>query len=73
MRRLIWFLIRRLLHVNLFEPFQFKNQKCKLDFYYFGHAGLWKYSSALGQYTKAHVSLNWILDKECEIGEPWFE
>lgn len=67
MKRLILFLIRRRLHVNIYEEFRFSNQKSPYDFYFIDHAGIWKYDRSSRRITKSHVSLNWILDDRCKI------
>ncbi len=66
MRRFILFLIRKRLGLKKYEHFRFSNQRDKTDTYYFGEIYLWKRS--VGEIDiKSHVSLNWILDDECEI------
>lgn len=75
MKRLILFLIRRRLGLKLNEPFKFANQNSRYDFYWFTPYALLKYEyredvvgfGLIGSTDKAHVSLNWLLDDECEI------
>ena len=75
MKRLILFLIRRRLGLRLNEKFKFTNQKSQYDFYWFTPCALMKHechtdvlkSCLTGKIDKAHVSLNWLLDDECEI------
>ena len=67
MKRLIFFLIRRRLKLHKWEEFRFSNQKSPYDYYFFGNSSLWKYTHSMGRIIKANVSLNWILDDECEI------
>ena len=75
MKRLILFLIRRRLGLKLNEQFRFANQNSPYDFYFFTPYALMKYEyrrnvpgiSFMGNLVKAHVSLNWLLDDECEI------
>lgn len=64
MRLLILFLIRKHLKLDKYEPFQFTNQKSNAV-YYFGDDGLMK--AWRGVTEKSGVSLNWLLDKECQI------
>lgn len=64
MRKFILFLIRRKLHVRKWQRFQFANQKTSAE-YYFGENVIWKEWN--GKLEKSHVSLNWLLDPECEI------
>lgn len=65
MKRLILFLIRKRLHISLYQPFRFDNQKSKYDFYCFTKDGIIKFTG--GREIKSHVSLNWILDEQCKI------
>lgn len=64
MQRLVLFLIRRKLHVRKYESFWFQNQKTSAV-YWIDHRGVWKYWR--GVLEKSHVSVNWLLDPECEI------
>ncbi len=64
MKKLIIFLIRKRLHLKKFQRFKFKNQKQKGE-YYFNSEQLVKVIK--GQKEISSVSLNWILDDECEI------
>lgn len=64
MTKLILFLIRRKLGIRKFQEFYFANQKTNAT-YWFTHTGInkcWR-----GNVTKSNVSLNWLLDRECEI------
>ena len=66
MRRLILFLVRKRLGLKKYEHFRFTNQRSKTDTYYFGETILWK--RIVGDIDcPSNVSLNWILDHECEI------
>lgn len=65
MKRLILFLIRRRLHISLYQPFRFNNQKSKYDLYWFTKDGIIKLTGGIE--IKSHVSLNWILDEQCKI------
>ena len=68
MKRLILFLIRRRLGLKKYEHFRFANQKSPYNFYYFTEDKLMKcWKDLTGQCTPSSVSLNWILDDECEI------
>lgn len=64
MRRLILFLIRRHLGLKKGELFQFANQKSNAVYYFDDHAIMkdWHHIT-----TPSSVSLNWLLDPECEI------
>ena len=64
MRRLIVFLIRRRLGLRAYEPFQFVGQKSNA-IYCFTDSGLMKMWR--NHIEKSGVSLNWLLDDECEI------
>ena len=68
MKRLIIFLVRKKLGLKKGEHFRFANQSSPYNSYYFTddavmkHFGRWK-----GEDVKSSVSLNWLLDDECEI------
>ena len=64
MKQLIIFLVRKRLGLSKYEPFQFVGQKSNAV-YYFTKDSLLK--SWRGGVTKSGVSLNWLLDDECEI------
>ena len=72
LKRLIIFLIRKRLGLELFEDFQFANQRSQYDRYYFAPDKLIKIET-YGDgncYTgerDSSVSLNWLLSDECEI------
>lgn len=72
MKRLIIFLIRMRLGLKKGETFQFTNQKTN-DIYYFTDTALTKKSGLVNHpgiesiSVLSGVSLNWLLDKECEI------
>ena len=69
MKRLIIFLVRKKLGLKKGEHFQFANQSSPYNTYYFTddavmkHFGRWKGSDDV----KSSVSLNWLLDDECEV------
>ena len=69
MKRLIIFLVRKKLGLKKGEYFRFANQLNPYNTYYFTddavmkHFGRWKGSDDV----KSSVSLNWLLDDECEI------
>lgn len=67
MKRLILFLIRRKLHVMLYEPFRFNNQKSHYDFYYITNDAVMKYHYLACRTVESNVSLNWLLNKNCKI------
>lgn len=64
-KRLILFLVRTLLGIKTYEPFQFVNQKSDTDYYYFTDTNILKVSDGVLSLSK--VSLNWLLNDECEI------
>lgn len=70
MKKLIISLMRRYLGLKKYEGFQFVNQKSD-DIYYFSYDGIYKaYSYGHdygGSIRKSNVSLNWLLDDECDI------
>ena len=64
MRRFVIFLIRKKLGLKKFEKFRFVNQKTDAV-YYFTESNimkLWNDHACL-----SGVSVNWLLDDECEI------
>lgn len=63
-RRLILFLVRRRLGLKKYETFRFAEQKSNAV-YAFASDGLMK--SWRGRIEKSRVSLNWLLDDECQI------
>lgn len=64
MKKLIMFIIRMRLGLRLYEQFQFANQKSDATYYFAEDAVMkvWR-----GHVEKSSVSLNWLLDDECEI------
>lgn len=66
MKRLIIFLIRRRLRLRKFEWFRFTNQKTT-DTYCFNNTGLVKLERGSKTLSQSGVSLNWLLDDQCEI------
>lgn len=65
-RRLIIFLIRKRLRLRKYQRFRFENQKSPTDCYFFTGDNLMKVSAG-GYMRGASVSLNWLLDPECNI------
>ena len=69
MKHLIIFLVRKKLGLKKGEHVRFVNQSSSYNTYYFTddavikHFGRWKGSDDV----KSSVSLNWLLDDECEI------
>ena len=64
MRRLIIFLIRKRLGLKKYENFQFAEQKTDA-MYYFTEINIMKHHNG---YTRpSSVSMNWLLDKDCEV------
>lgn len=64
MKRVILYLVRKRLGLKTYEPFQFTNQKSNAVYYFTEDAVIkaWR-----GVVDKSGVSLNWLLDDECEI------
>lgn len=67
LNKLIIFLIRKKLGLKKYDDFFFTNQKVADDRYHFTDNCLMKYDSKANVLYKAHVSLNWLLDKDCSI------
>ena len=66
-KKIVLFLIRKKLKLRELETFQFANQKSLYDYYYFDDCGVVKFDSISHQFVSAGVSLNWLLNDECEI------
>lgn len=64
MKRFVVYLIRKRLGLSKYEPFRFVGQKSNAV-YFFTEDALMK--AWRGSTTKSGVSLNWLLDEECEI------
>lgn len=64
MRRFVIFLIRKRLGLKKFEKFRFVGQKSNAV-YYFTESNVMKLWH--GQTVLSGVSVNWLLDDECEI------
>ena len=64
MRRFVIFLIRWKLKLKTYENFKFVGQKTDAV-YYFTESNLMK--RWRGQTMLSGVSVNWLLDKECQI------
>lgn len=64
MKRLIVFLIRKRLGLKKHQCFRFINQKTNALYWFTGEHVLKMWN---GRITSSNVSLNWILDDECEI------
>ena len=64
MRKFIIFLLRKKLGLKKYENFKFVNQKSDAV-YYFTEGSLMK--RWRGQTMLSGVSVNWLLDNECEI------
>lgn len=72
--RLIIFLIRIKLGLRKYEKFQFTNQKSDYDKYYFTSTCIKKieYDKHARSYIReSSVSLNWLLNDNCEIKKVW--
>ena len=70
MKKFIISLVRKYLGLKKYEAFQFVGQKSDAV-YYFGRDAVYKaYSYGPGYggtIRKSNVSLNWLLDDECDI------
>lgn len=64
MRKIVIFLIRKKLGLRKYEKFKFVNQKSDAV-YYFTESNIMKLWR--GQTTLSGVSVNWLLDNDCEI------
>ena len=64
MRKIIIFLLRKKLGLKKYENFKFVNQKSDAV-YYFNESNLMK--RWRGQTMLSGVSINWLLDNDCEI------
>lgn len=67
MKRLIISLVRKRLGLKKGEHFRFANQASKHNTYYFTEDALMKHVPRLDIDYRSSVSLNWLLDDECEI------
>jgi hypothetical protein len=63
-KRLIIFLVRKRLKLKKYEIFKFKNQKTD-NVYYFAATKVLKIEN--GVTMRSGVSLNWLLNDQCEI------
>lgn len=59
-------LVRKKLGLKKYEQFRFVNQKSPIEFYWFTDEHVMKQCQN-GFICKSGVSLNWLLDKNCEI------
>lgn len=66
MKKLIVFLIRKRLGLKKYERFTFVNQKSN-TYYFFADDSLIKVWKISGKAEQSGVSLNWLLDDDCEI------
>lgn len=64
LKRLIIFLIRKRLKLKKYEPFRFVNQKSNARYFFNDDAVMKDWH---GYVAKSSVSLNWLLDDECQI------
>ena len=69
MRRLIIFLIRNRLGLDVGQAFRFANQKSDKNYYFFTKDKLIKMLWIGSSYypVPSNCSLNWLLDDDCEI------
>ena len=65
-RKLIISLLCKKLGVKKFQAFQFVNQRSEFEHYWFTNYSLRKVRED-GLCEDAHVSLNWLLNENCEI------
>ena len=64
MKRLIIFLVRKKLGLKKYQEFQFVNQKTNARYFFTSDSVMKMHDSRL---DKSSVSLNWLLDDECQI------
>ena len=64
MRRFVIFLIRKKLGLKKYECFKFVNQKSNAVYYFSEHNLMKRWHN---QTMLSGVSVNWLLDPECEI------
>ncbi len=64
MKKFIIFLVRKRLGLKVGEVFQFVGQKSNAVYYFTDDAVMKEWR---GRTEKSRVSLNWLLDEECEI------
>lgn len=64
MKRFIFYLIRKRLGLKTYEIFQFVGQKSDAK-YYFTEDSIMKIWNGVTE--KSGVSLNWLLDENCEV------
>ena len=64
MRQIIIFLIRKRMGLKKYENFKFVNQKSDAVYYFTETCVMKRWRD---QTTLSGVSLNWLLDKDCEI------
>lgn len=64
LKRFIVFLVRFRLGLRKYERFKFCNQKTD-NWYWFDSCGVCKMEN--GRSCSSNVSLNWLLDKQCEV------
>lgn len=70
MKKFILFLIRRKLGLKKYQSFQFAGQKNKKDLYWFEDDRLMKeevIDEFNVEFRPANVSLNWLLNDDCDI------
>ena len=68
--RLIIFLIRKKLGLKKWEGFRFVNQRAAYDFYVITPVEILKVEGTDWEHSTikpSSVSLNWLLDKDCEV------
>lgn len=66
MREFIIYLVRKRLGLRKYQHFKFKNQRSKREFYWFTDDYIMK-KLANGNEELSGVSLNWLLNDECEV------
>lgn len=69
MKKLILYLIRKRLGLKKNQRFQFKGQKSKNEYYYFGPEKLMKVVQINEGYSygrESNIRLNWLLSDECK-------
>lgn len=65
--KLIIFLLRKKFRLGKYEAFRFKNQRSKVNAYYFTDTELLKEDVENCELRPSNVKLNYLLSDECQI------
>lgn len=66
-RKLIIFLLRRKFGLKKYQMFRFKNQKSKVNTYYFTSVELLREDPIANYIRPSNVRLNYLLSDKCQI------